>query len=429
MLLERVLGSRREPAAGVERQAFEPGSSLNLLEAFFGAKTDSGVTVTVKGALALPAVYAAVRILADSVGTTPLPVYRASEQGKSRQKAKGTSQWTLCHDRPNREMTAPMFWSTLMAHCAGYGESFIGKDFTPRPGFTPNQVTNLWPVHPELVRVGRSSAGQKLYWVRDSNGIERKRPYTDAEIVHVVGLTFDGLRGISPIEAARRAIGAGLAMTAFTDAFYGNAALPSGILSTEKELTDPAFERVSRRWRSTYGGRRNSGKVAILEQGLKFEQISVSQRDAQFVEAMQLTIADVARLFRVPMSRLDANPQGGSLTYRTVEADDLYFVLHSLRPWCVRIEEALRTDVDLFPDPEALYPEFLLDALLRGGTKVRYDAHAVATGGKAWMRPSEVRELENLPVDDTIDDEPAPEVPPGSADRPADDDEGADDAD
>jgi len=386
----------------IERQNWEPGQERTFLEAFFGARTGSGVRVTVPGSLSLPAVYASIRILADGVAATPLPVYRLGADD-TRQKAKDTWQWRLFHDRPNPEMTAPMFGSTMMAHLAGYGESFIGKDYELREGFPVGSPTALWPIHPEQIRVARLN-GRKLYFYRDASGIERPRPYTEREVIHIVGLSLDGMRGISPIEAARKAIAAGLAMTDYTDSFYGNASLPSGVLSTDKELADPAFERVRRRWNMIYSGRKNAGKVAILEEGLSFEPISVSQRDAQFVESMQMSIADVARLFRIPMSRLDANPQGGSLTYRTVESDDHFFALHSLRPWFVRIEEAFRTDPNLFPD-DSLFPEYLMDAVMRAQTKERYETYAIALGGKPFMRPSEPRALENLPADPELDDE------------------------
>jgi HK97 family phage portal protein len=220
--------------------------------------------------------------------------------------------------------------------------------------------------------------------------------FTD-EIIHIRGISLDGLIGLSPISLARSAISRGMSEDEFAAGFFRNWAIPRGVLQLDGELSPDRMEGLRARWQSLYGGN-NVNRIAILEQGMTFHPITMPMEDAQFVEQAKLSVQRIARVFRVPASMIGGE-SGDSLTYSTVESDALHFERYSLRPWIARIEQALARDRDLFPgEGRSLYPEFVTDAILRADTKTRYESYAIALDPeKGWMRREEVRGLENLP--------------------------------
>lgn len=379
----------------IQTRAGEPGDTLWLRDAVVSAGSHAGETVNVDRALSLDTVLACVRLLADSVGALPLRVYR-------RQGAEAmTEEWSspvsrLLRDEPNPEMTAIDLWSMVVAWLTTQGNAYLGK--TKSDG----QVVALWPIHPDRVRVGRV-AGRKVYWVRSDDGATERR-HDAGDIIHIRGLSLDGLMGVSVLTYARHSIGAGLAMDAYQGAFYRNDATPRGTLNVAGRLTDERKSALARGWRALFGGSRESHKVAVLEDGVTFTPISVSLDDAQFVESQRMTGQKVCRIFRVPpeMVGLDS---GNSLTYSTVEGQGIQFERYSIRPWLVRIEQAINRDQDLFPGPtRGVFCEFDTQALLRADLKTRYEAYALATDPvKGWIKPNEARRWERLPVDPSFD--------------------------
>ena len=230
--------------------------------------------------------------------------------------------------------------------------------------------------------------------------------YTAAQVIHLHGLSVDGVLGVSPIAVARESIGAALAMDEYSNSFFREGALPRMVLKHKKELTSVAKRNLRRDWERRYRGSRNANRVAVLEEDMEVQVLSLPAKDLEFVQQRAHSIQEVARWFRVPVTLLDGD-KGSSLHYSTVEGDALYFVLHSLRPWLARIEQALNRDPDLFPTRK-LYSEFLVDGLLRADTKTRYEAHAIALDPiSGWMKQAEVRRIENLPTDDSFEVERA----------------------
>lgn len=400
----------RQPAqrsVGDERMVDSPWLQM----AFQQATSQTGVRVTVEGSFRLAAVWACVRVLSDTVGSLPCCVYRRTEGGADGELAPSSASWRILHDRPNPEMTAMDCWSLVVTHLNTWGNAYLGKDFLG------DEVVALWPIAPPRVQVARRR-GVKVYLVKSEDGT-REREYGPDEIIHVKGMSLDGLTGLSPIEHARETIGAGLAMQEHANRTFANGAMPGGVMSVRGSLTEEAGNRLRRAWNALFRGVRNAGKVAVLEDGATFTPVQFNSRDAQFVESMKMTVQDIARVFRVPVSLIEGD-KGGSLTYSTVEADAIHFVTHSIRPWLVRIEQALAADPDLFPIsragmPAAEYPEFDVDVLLRADVKTRAEVHALELDPvKGWKRPREVRRSEGLPYDSSFDipTDPAPQEAP-----------------
>jgi HK97 family phage portal protein len=383
---------RRIARAEILERGGTGGPAVDLgpwVDAFRSVSSVAGKTVTVQGALGVAAVWAAVRVLSDTVGTLPLITYRRS--GYSRERATNYRTYSLLHDEPNPDMSATTMKRLLMVHMNTWGNGYLGKTF--RGG----QVTELWPIAPQRVEVSRKG-GQKIFQLKDENGVPIDRVYTSKEIIHVYGMTLDGLVGLSPVSFARESIGAALAMDEYQNSFFRAGALPRVVLLSKKVLSDEAKRKLRQQWERRYGGSRRANQVAVLEESMDVKPIALPQKDLEFVEQRKHSVQEIARWFRVPVALLEGD-KGGSLTYSTVESENLSFSTHSVRPWTVAFEEELNRDPDLFPTGR-FFCEFLIDELLRAETKTRYEGWQIALDpATGWMKRNEVRQRENLPDD------------------------------
>ena len=252
------------------------GSSYTFL---MGGST-SGKPVNERSAMQMTAVYSCVRILAEAVAGLPLHLYKYTDSGG---KAKATDHplYLLLHDEPNPEMSSFVFRETLMTHLLLWGNAYAqiirnGK----------GEVVALYPLMPNKMTVDRDSNGQLYYTYQRSNeeahtmeGSSVKLKPSD--VLHIPGLGFDGLVGYSPIAMAKNAIGMAIACEEFGAKFFANGAAPSGVLEHPGTIKDPS--RVRDAWQSQFGGSSNSGKVAVLEEGMKYTPISISPEQAQFL--------------------------------------------------------------------------------------------------------------------------------------------------
>jgi HK97 family phage portal protein len=396
----------RTLAAGPGEFGKLEGYNSSWLADAIGGKSHAGLRVTEENALKLDTVVACVRLLSETIGGFPLKVY-AGELDGDREPALRHPTYALLHDRPNPTMPPVTFWGLAATHLVTWGESFLGKSRKRRS--RRSQPDALWPIEPGRVRVELRNDGEKLYWIKDAQGVERDRPYTADEIIHIIGFTRDGVRGLSPVTLAAEAIGAGLAIDEYTNRFFANGAVPTGVLETDRELTDPVIKRLERSWERRHRGRRRAHRIAILEQGLKYHAISLPLRDLEFVALQQLSAKKICRIYRVPASLIDAeSEEGKGLTYRNVQTDNLRFLQHTLSVWLKRIAQSLALDTDLFPAGSGLFPEHVVADLLAMDSKTEAEVFEIATGGRPWMLPSEVRRIKNLPAADDLDTTPMP---------------------
>lgn len=404
-VLERLILGRRSSSSS--RSASSDYTGALTLESAFGgmlAREGEDEPMAIGRALGLPAVFAAVRVLAEGVGSLPLIVYQR-RRGGGRVRAFFDPAYRLLHDRPNPEMTPMDCWGLVATHLNTWGDAFVGKEFAPGGGV----VRALWPIRPDLVVVRRID-GEKVYDVLSGDG---RRRYTAKEIIHIRGLSVDGLVGVSPIQVARQSIGLGLSLDRHASALMRDRAVPQGAVKMRKPLTDPeARRRFRAEWDEIHKRR---GRVAILDDGAEYQAITMPLGDVEFIEQQRFTVQQVARIFRLDPSMIGGSG-GDSLTYKNIEADTLRFVMWSLRPWLVRIEQALAADTDLFPAQDGgLYCEFLIDAVLRADTLSRAKAWQIATAGAPWMTGAEVRDSDNLAPDPRFDVVHPPDARAGRA--------------
>ena len=360
------------------------GSSYRFL---FGGST-SGNRVTEHSAMQMTAVYACVRILSEAIAGLPVHLYKYTETG-GKEKAVKHPLYFLLHDEPNPEMTSFVFRETLMTHLLLWGNAYAqiirnGK----------GEVVGLYPLMPNRMTVDRDDKGQIYYQyqVSDSDAPTMKDGTVNLkkeDVLHIPGLGFDGLVGYSPIAMAKNAIGLSIATEEYGAKFFANGATPGGILEYPGTVKDP--DRVRDSWNKGFSGR-NSHKVAILEEGMKYTPISISPNEAQFLETRKFQIDEIARIFRVPPHMVGDLEKS---SFSNIEQQSLEFVKYTLEPWLMRWEQSINRALLSANEKSTYFVKFNVDGLLRGDYQSRMNGYATARQN-GWMSANDIRELENL---------------------------------
>ena len=361
------------------------GSSYRF---FLGGST-SGKTVTERSAMQITAVYSCVRILAEAIAGLPLHLYTYKEDG-GKEKAIGHPLYLLLHDEPNPEMSSFVFRETLMTHLLLWGNAYAqiirnGK----------GEVVALYPLMPNRMTVDRDSSGQLFYSYQMNNsdaptmkaGTVILKP---SDVLHIPGLGFDGLVGYSPIAMAKNAIGLAIATEEYGAKFFANGATPGGLLEYPGTVKDP--DRVRESWNKGFSGSQNAGKVAILEEGMKYTPISIAPEQAQFLETRKFQINEIARIFRVPPHMVGDLEKS---SFSNIEQQSLEFVKYTLDPWVVRWEQSLSRALFTPEEKKQYFFKFNVEGLLRGDYQSRMNGYATARQN-GWMSANDIRELENL---------------------------------
>ena len=363
--------------------------SISSRYRFLMGPTAAGKNVNERSAMQLTAVYACVRILAEGIAGLPLHLYKCGKNG-SREKAVEHPLYFLLHDEPNPEMTSFVFRETLMTHLLLYGNCYCQIIRDGR-----GQVTALYPLMPNQMSVDRDENGQIYYRYQlgaDESHLDKAGTVdlSPKDVLHIPALGFDGLVGYSPIAMARNSIGMAIACEDFGASFFRNGAAPSGVLEHPGVLKNP--EKLRAAWEAQYGGSRNSGRVAVLEEGMKFNPIAIPPEQAQFLETRKFQVDEIARIFHVPPHMIGDLERS---TFSNIEQQSLEFVKYTLNPWVCRWEQALTRSL-LSPREKREYCiKFNVDGLLRGDYQSRMNGYAVGRQN-GWMSANDIRELENL---------------------------------
>jgi len=336
------------------------------------------------------AVYACVRILAEAIAGLPLHVYRYRLDG-GKERIAHHPLYYLLHNEPNPEMTSFVFRETLMSHLLLWGNAYAQIVRNGR-----GQAVALYPLLPNKMEIGRAQNGELVYtYYRDvdESGLKPKGGYVTLrkdEVLHIPGLGFDGLIGYSPIAMAKNAIGMSLATEEYGAAFFANGANPGGVLEHPGVIKD--IQRVKDSWNSAYQGSGNAHKVAVLEEGMKFQAIGIPPEQAQFLETRKFQINEIARIFRVPPHMVGDLEKS---SFSNIEQQSLEFVKYTLDPWVVRWEQSLQQSLILPSEKTSLFIKFNLDGLLRGDYQSRMNGYSVGRQN-GWMSANDIRELEDM---------------------------------
>lgn len=359
----------------------------------FGPST-SGKNVNEFTAMQTTAVYACVRILSETLAALPLQLYRYTPGGKER--VYDHPLYHLLHDEPNPEMTSFIFRETLMSHLLIWGNAYaqIIRDKLGR-------VQGLYPLRPDKMTVCRDESGQIYYiYTKTTDENPAIKPYGQVplrkdEVLHIPGLGFDGLVGYSPIAMARNAVGMTMACEEYGASFFANGASPSGVLEHPGVLKDPAKVRDS--WNAVYQGSANAHKVAVLEEGMKYQQIGIPPEEAQFLETRKFQLNEIARLYRIPPHMIGDLEKS---SFNNIEQQSMEFVKYTLDPWVIRWEQAMQKALFLPEEKKQYFLKFNVNGLMRGDYESRMTGYSIGRQN-GWLSANDIREMEDMnPVPD-----------------------------
>jgi len=297
----------------------------------------------------------------------------------------------LLHNEPNPEMTSFVFRETLMSHLLLWGNAYAQILRNGR-----GQPIALYPLLPNKMKVSRASNGELVYTYRRDFEESRINPNSGTvilrrdEILHIPGLGFDGLIGYSPIAMAKNAIGMSLATEEYGASFFANGANPGGVLEHPGVIKD--IQRVKDSWNSAYQGSGNAHRIAVLEEGMKFQAIGIPPEQAQFLETRKFQINEIARIFRIPPHMVGDLEKS---SFSNIEQQSLEFVKYTLNPWVVRWEQSLQQSLLLPSEKNSIFIKFNVDGLLRGDYQSRMNGYAVGRQN-GWLSANDIRELEDM---------------------------------
>ena len=322
-------------------------------------------------------VYQCVRVLAETFAAMPLILYRRTANG-GRDRAHGHPLYDVLHSQPNPDMTSFVWRELMMTHLATWGNAYCEKteDALGR--------LQLWPIRPDRIEP-KYEGGRRVYdYLNPLGGKQRMR---EGSVLHFQGMGSDGLKGKSPIELMRRALGLYQTAEQFGESFFRNGARPATVLKHPKTLSDPAIARLAAQMDSLRGAG-NAGKTVVLEEGLDFGEVGIPPEDAQFLETRLFQKREIVGGFRIPPHKVGDLERA---TFSNIEHQSIEFIQDTMLPWFVRVEQDLATQV---VEDDEVFAEFLVDGYLRGDAKTRNEAYAIR-----WqhgnLSPNEWRQKEN----------------------------------
>jgi len=356
-----------------------------------GLPSAAGVRVSPDTALSLSVLYACCLVLGQDVGMTPCLLYqRLAPRGKKR--AADHQLYRLIHRRPNRWQTAFQWFQMMQWHLVLRYNAYSEKLFDGM-----GRVAELIPLHPDRVLVERFMQGtveRFRYRVKDRGGNERV--LLRDEMLHIRGLTSDGIEGFSPLDAQKDSIGEAIAAQQYSSRRMRNDARPGGVLEWEGHFKDDEDRRKFRAsWQEAQAGA-NHGKTAVLERGMTWKDLGVKNTELQFIELREMKGYEIAAAHRMQPHKVGLLKRA---TFSNITDQNIEHLTDTLMPWFRNWEQELSVQLLTEEEQEEYFFEFMTAAWLRGDPKSRaeYFSKRFATGS---MSPNDIRELDNEnPVD------------------------------
>ena len=338
-----------------------------------------GVVVTDDTAMRFAAVHACIRVLSEDIASLPIHLYQRDKEG-GKERLRSHPLYELIHDRPNAEMTAFTFKEAMMVNVLLTGNAYAFIEFNQA-----GQVIALWPLPADNVYPYRSDSGNIRYKCGQAD-------ISASEVLHVPGMSYDGLLGLSPIAYARESIGLGMAAEQFGSKFFKNGTHLGGVITDPGVMGDTQFERAKQQFGAMYKGLQNSHGIPILEKGATYTPIGIPPEDAQFLETRKFQRTEIAAIYRVPLHLIGDLERA---TFSNIEHQDLGYLQRTLLPWLVRWEQAMAARLLTSLERKRLVIEFDTANFLRGDTKSRMEAYSIAVNA-GIMTPNEARAKENM---------------------------------
>lgn len=400
-------------AATTYEVARTPDDIARMVLSMFGRNTAAGVAVNSESAMRVGAVYACVRVLSDSVAMLPLQLHSRDSAGRVRLEDTHPVHRVLAV-RPNQWQTPFEFWRLAMGHIALRG------NFYCRIVRYAGKVDALIPMHPDRMEVKQSQTGAVTYEYAVDG---QKRAYPQKDILHLRGLSTDGLVGISPIEAAAEAVGLAIRTEQHGAKLFSNGAQPAGVLQHPERLSAEAAKRLAESFAETYSGAENAHKTLVLEEGLQWTKLGLTAEESQFIDSRKFQRNEIAMFFGVPPHMIGDIERGTSWG-SGIEQQGLGFVTYTLLPYLQNISQAVARDLLADNERGTYHARFDTEALTRAdfltrqnGLKIMRDAGVI--NANEWRQ----REGMNPRTDEAGDDyagapNSAPSANPAPAARP-----------
>lgn len=349
-----------------------------------GVESGAGFMVTADAAMRVSAVYASVRIISGAVATLPLDIKRRIDS-RTREDASDHWAWWLLRRKPNGWQTSSQFRRMMQAHLLLRGNAYALKVISR------GRVVGLVPLHPDRVRCEQVADLSLSYVYTRKDGGQIALGQSD--VMHLVGLTLDGVHGVSAITYAREAIGMSLAMESHGANTFKNGARVSTVLKHPGKLGQEGLEFLRASLDAYRAGGESEGRALILEEGMDTAPLAMTAEDAQWIEARAFSRVDIAMFMGVPPSMLGDNSGSDSNWGTGLEQKSLGFVAYTLEDHLTMWEETILRDILPESEPD-LYARFNRSALVKGDIKARWEAHVKAL---QWgvASPNEIRALED----------------------------------
>jgi len=380
--LERIFSGQLDKyieKRGLSQNNFESGKWDDL----YSSPSKSGVRINQDNVTSLSGVYAATRVYTDAISSLPIHVMK---EGKDRKEKLFNHPVRTLLKNPNQLMTSSVWRQIAIPHILLWGNSYNLIEFEKGGSFRPKAIL---PVHPKNVQKVEIQRGVLVYHIALDDG--EKFVVDQSQMLHF-RCQGDNLMGKSVIDVARDNLGAAKATDDFGGAFYRNSASLNGVLTTDVSLNDKAYENIKKSWDKAHKGVNNANSTAILEQGLKYQSITMSPENAQFLETKRFAIEDIARWFKLPPHTI---ADLSHATFTNIDAQDLNLVKHSILPLVVMMEQEIDRKLFREQEKQTTYVKFNLEGLLRGDIKTRFEAYKIGIQN-GFMTLNEARAKEDM---------------------------------
>lgn len=349
------------------------------------ADAAAGKPVTPDTALQVSAFWACVKLLAETIATLPLALYRREADG-GRSPAPDHPLSLLLRVSPDGEHTAVEFWEGAVLSLCLHGDAFAEKI---RAG---GRLIALQPLQADCVTVRRDPDGALVYDYADPLGV---RSLGEADVFHLRAFGSDGLRGLSPLKFARQTVSAALAADEVSNKLFANGVRPSGVLQMDQVLKPEQRKDLRENVVAPLAGSGNAGGVFVLEAGMKFSAVSLSPADSQLLESRRWHVEEICRWFGIPPILIGHASEGQTMWGTGVEQIALSWLALGLRAQLRRIEAAIHLRLIEPAERATLYAEFTVEGLLRADSAARAKLYA-SFAQNGIMDRDEIREKENL---------------------------------
>jgi HK97 family phage portal protein len=353
-----------------------------ILETYGGYSTSSGVSVNSDTAMRLITVQNCVRVRAFTIAQ--LPCHVMMTDGRKKNPALDFYLYEKLHDQPNFWMTSFDFWGMAEAYVSLRG------NFIAYKSMYGDELRELLPIPAGMVQQITQNPDYSIdYQIKFPNGDIKH--LNNSQVMHLRGLTLNGYTGVNPIEYARECIGLGLASEKFLARFFGSGLHPGAVVEHPLTLNSPAYSSLKNNLKEKYAGLGNTHELMLIDEGMKIQFPQIKLVDAQFLEQMKMTEAQICGLFRVPLMLIQSGDK--TPTYASAEQFMLSYSVYGVTPDCVNYEKSIRRDLLKPEERKKYFAKFNVNALLRGDFKTRMEGYQIGINSEI-INPNEARDFE-----------------------------------